>query len=339
LKKIIPIFLVLLTAAGAFFFFSRREKVEIQPCYSGSIESIQSNLAFQVSGKIKSVWTDDGERVEEGMLLAELDAALYETKYKESLAMLDQTRRNLERLNIQLDLLSGTLPEDVKQAKAGVRSAEATARTAEKDKARFDGLKETGAVSRKDWEAVNLKWETAEAQVSQAGAVLNQAKTGLKKIDLTRKEIQVMETQLRAVEAAVEATRLQLEYTRLHAPFAGIVATRNMEPGEVVTSGKEVLSLVDLKTVELKIYIGEEEIGKVTHGQDAEVKIDTYPGRIYPGKVSFISPEAEFTPKIIQTHKERVKLVYLVKILIPNPDFSLKPGMPADACFKGGDAS
>jgi HlyD family secretion protein len=124
---------------------------------------------------------------------------------------------------------------------------------------------------------------------------------------------------------------LQLSYTELTAPFEGIVTSRNVEIGEVITPGREVLTLADLSEVELKIYVDETEIGKVKPGQKAAVTIDTFPGKKYKGTISFISPEGEFTPKIIQTRKERVKLVYLVKILIPNPEVELKPGMPADA--------
>ena len=98
--------------------------------------------------------------------------------------------------------------------------------------------------------------------------------------------------------------------------------------------GQEVISISDLSEVDLKVFVDEIEIGKVKPDQRVDVKIDTFPDKTYQGTVSFISPEGEFTPKIIQTHKERVKLVYLVKIKIPNPDFELKSGMPADAWFR-----
>jgi HlyD family secretion protein len=107
-----------------------------------------------------------------------------------------------------------------------------------------------------------------------------------------------------------------------------------VEPGEVVSVGQEVISMADLSEVDLKVFVDETEIGRVKPGQRVDVKIDTFPDKIYPGRVAFISPEGEFTPKIIQTRKERVKLVYLVKIKIPNPDFELKSGMPADAWFR-----
>jgi RND family efflux transporter MFP subunit len=137
-----------------------------------------------------------------------------------------------------------------------------------------------------------------------------------------------------SAKAALDLTEIQLAYTELRAPFDGIIVSRNVEPGEVVSSGQEVLTLSDLSNVDLKVFVDETEIGKVKPGQAADVKIDTFPDKTYVGRVSYISPEGEFTPKIIQTHKERVKLVYLVKITIPNPNLELKTGMPADAWFK-----
>jgi HlyD family secretion protein len=94
------------------------------------------------------------------------------------------------------------------------------------------------------------------------------------------------------------------------------------------------MSLADLSVVDLKIYVEETAIGRVKPGQKVDVRVDTFPDKVYAGAVSFISPEGEFTPKIIQTRKERVKLVYLVKVSIPNPGFELKSGMPADAWLR-----
>jgi HlyD family secretion protein len=118
------------------------------------------------------------------------------------------------------------------------------------------------------------------------------------------------------------------------APIGGVIISRSIEPGETVNAGREVLSVADLTRVELKIFVPETQIGKVKPGQPAEVKIDSLPDKIFTGTVAFISPEGEFTPKIIQTQKERVKLVYRVKISIDNPRRELKAGMPADARLK-----
>ena len=148
------------------------------------------------------------------------------------------------------------------------------------------------------------------------------------------KEVEAAKAQIQAAQAAVELSEIQLSYSELRAPFSGIIVSRNLEPGEVVSVGQEVISVCDLSEVDLKVFVDETEIGRVRPGQQVEVRIDTFPDKPYTGHVTFISPEGEFTPKIIQTHKERVKLVYLVKIKISNPNLELKSGMPADAWFR-----
>jgi HlyD family secretion protein len=154
------------------------------------------------------------------------------------------------------------------------------------------------------------------------------------KIDLTEREVEAARAQVQYAEAALELAEIRLKNTELRAPFDGIITSRNVEPGEVATIGQEILTLSDLSKVDLKLFVDENEIGKVKPGQQVEVKTDTFPSKAYKGRVSYISPVGEFTPKMIQTRKERVKLVYLVKVTIPNPDLELKSGMPADAWFK-----
>jgi HlyD family secretion protein len=191
-----------------------------------------------------------------------------------------------------------------------------------------------GVVTEKERDSVKLSYDTAKSKLDDAEAALRQAKSNLKKIEATEQEIEAAVSQIRQAKAASEQSDIQLQYTRLLAPYNGIITSRNVEPGEVVSPGREVLTMADLSTVDLKIFVDETEIGKVKPGQDVDVKIDTFTNKVYKGKVTFISPEGEFTPKIIQTKKERVKLVYLVKVSIPNPSFELKSGMPADAWLR-----
>ena len=142
------------------------------------------------------------------------------------------------------------------------------------------------------------------------------------------------QAQIDFAKATLDQALIQFGYTKLLAPYDGIITSRNVEPGEVVSPGREVLTLSDLSRVDLKIFVDETEIAKVRPGQKVEVKVDAFKDKVYSGLVSYVSPEAEFTPKIIQTKKERVKLVYLVKVSLPNPAFELKTGMPADAYLK-----
>lgn len=252
---------------------------------------------------------------------------------------------------------TGFRRQEVEQARLTMEAARATMEDARKNKVRFDQLFLQKVVAERNKDAADLAYETSARQfertqeafnlleegfrkesieaarfrLAEAKAGLKLAGENLKKIDITQKEVAAATAQVEAASAALEVSEIQLAYTKLSSPFDGIMVSRNIEPGEIVAPGQEVFSISDLSRVDLKIFVGESEIGKIRPGQKARVKIDTFPSKSYTGSVSFISPEGEFTPKIIQTQKERVKLVYLVKIAIPNPDLELKTGMPADA--------
>ena len=122
----------------------------------------------------------------------------------------------------------------------------------------------------------------------------------------------------------------QLSYIVLYSPISGVVLVKSAETGEVVNSGTSILTLADIANVWVKAYIPETDLSRVKWGQEVIVKTDLRPQKEYRGRISFISSQAEFTPKQIQTEKERVTLVYRIKVDLPNPDHELKPGMPAD---------
>ncbi len=129
-------------------------------------------------------------------------------------------------------------------------------------------------------------------------------------------------------------SQIVLGYTVLRAPFSGVIQVRQAELGEIMVPGTPVVTLADLDHVWLRAYINETDIGKVRYAEAATVTTDTYPGRSYKGRVSFISANAEFTPKSVETHAERVTLVYRIRIDIDNPTHEPVPGMPADAMLQ-----
>jgi HlyD family secretion protein len=276
-------------------------------------------------------------------------------------AEVERVKASVQALQFQLaELEAGYRVQEVDQARYTYEQAQFALEEARKDKIRYDQLFERKIIAESDKDATDLKYEnalkgyerakkayelrkegyrkesiaTARAKLAEGRAALKQAKDNLKKIEVAEQEVKASKAQVLSAEAALELAKIQLKHTELRAPFNGILVSRNVEPGEVVSPGREVISLADLSKVDLKVFVGETEIGKVKPDQEVEVKIDTFPSKTYAGAVTYISPEGEFTPKIIQTHKERVKLVYLVKITIANPDLELKPGMPADAWFK-----
>ncbi len=333
-KIIVAIFVLLLIGVGLFVYFGQKEEQQSELFYSGTIEATHAELAFQVSGKVAAVRIREGQAVGQNQVLAELDPADYQARLNQANAIHESALRTVGQLQANLSVLKRTLPADVSKADAGLTTARVSLEDARKDKERYDQLFQRGVVSQKEWETMRLRYDTAAAKMEEAKATSRQAQSSLTRIESVEKEIEAARAQVKSAKAAAEQTELQLRYSKLTAPFNGVITSRNVEPGEVVTPSRQVLTLSDLATVDLKIFVGETEIGKVKPGQKAEVRVDTFPGKTYPGTVSFISPEGEFTPKVIQTHKERVKLVYLVKISIPNPRLELKSGMPADAWLR-----
>jgi HlyD family secretion protein len=145
-----------------------------------------------------------------------------------------------------------------------------------------------------------------------------------------KEDIEDARAQAQQAQVSLKLAETQLSYAVLYSPISGVVLVKSSEIGEVINPGTSVLTLADVNNVWLKAYISETDLGKVKWGQEVIVTTDLHPEKEYKGKISFISSQAEFTPKQIQTEKERVTLVYRIKIDIPNPDRELKPGMPAD---------
>ncbi len=333
-RIVIAVFIVLLVGVSAMVYFAQQRSNNGGMYYSGSIEAIQSNLAFQASGHVTIIQAEEGRAVKKGQVLAELDSAEYQARLDQAKAGLDKATMAKEQLEQLLTIFASTLPDDVKRAEANVSAARNTMLDAQKNNERFQQLFRQGVISEKERDSVKLGFDNALAKVNESDAAYQQSKSNLKKIDTTKKDIESAQAQIDFAKATLDQARIQLGYTKLIAPYDGIITSRNVEPGEVVSPGRQVLTLSDLSRVNLKIFVDETEIAKVRPGQKVEVKVDTFKDKVFSGLVSYISPEAEFTPKIIQTKKERVKLVYLVKVSLQNPAFELKTGMPADAYLK-----
>ena len=385
-KRLILIgLLALLAGIGVSVYWGQRKEGLTELYYSGTIEATQANLAFQVSGRVREVYFDEGQAVAKKQVLAELEQEEFKARWEQAQSDLMRFQEGLKQLETLLELNRKVLPAEVQRVEASVKALQSqlaeleagyrvqeveqaryayeqarfALEEARKDKTRFDRLFERQIIAEKDKDATDLRYETAlkqyerarqafellkegyrkesietaRSKLAEGRAALKQARENLKKIEATASEVQAAKAQVLSAQAALELADIQLSHCELSAPFQGVIVSRNVEPGEVVSPGQEVMSVADLSKVYLKVFVAETEIGMVKPGQPAEVKIDTFPARAYRGTVSYISPEGEFTPKVIQTHKERVKLVYLVKIIIPNPNLELKPGMPADAWF------
>jgi HlyD family secretion protein len=181
-------------------------------------------------------------------------------------------------------------------------------------------------------------WQQQVAAQQTRDQALTSAKQSHAALERDRALVGVAMRNVGAAEANVTAAadslrlaKITLDYTVLRAPFSGVILVRNAELGEAVQPGTPIVTLADLDHVWLRAYVNEIDLGKVAWGQPATVTADTWPGRHYAGRISFISSEAEFTPKSVESHAERVTLVYRIKIDVDNSQHQLKPGMPADA--------
>ncbi len=255
------------------------------------------------------------------------------------------------------ELKSGSRPQELQRALAEVREAKAVMDNAQADSARMEALYRDGGVSAQTRDAARTSFDVAaeryrnaverldmakegprqeeirraEADVLQARAAVLLAQTGELEVARKRQELATLQATILRDRAALAAGDAQLSYTVLTSPQAGVVLRKHVEPGEMIAAGTPAVTLADLENIWLKIYIPEPQLGRVKLGQAAEITTDSFHGKIYPGKITFINSEAEFTPKNVQTQEERVKLVFAVKISVANPDQELKPGMPADA--------
>jgi HlyD family secretion protein len=225
--------------------------------------------------------------------------------------------------------LAGSRRQDIEAAEQTVNDARADLEQKKKDYARYQALYEKDEIpgQARDQAATNVT--RAQAAYDRAQQVYNELVEGTRK-----EELAVELADVRQADQSLRLSQIELAYTVLRAPFSGVVLVRQAELGEVVSPGAPIVTLADLDHIWLRIYVPETDLGKVHWGQDVEVRTDTYPDKAYRGRISVISAEAEFTPKSVQTEKERVTLVYRVKVDVENPNHELKPGMPADAYIK-----
>lgn len=187
-------------------------------------------------------------------------------------------------------------------------------------------LFESNSITKRQLEETNTRYEVTKAQY-------NSAKENYSKIkNLARpEEIAQAKANYEKADAASKLIEKNIRDCFVTSPIKGTVVKSYIEKGETVSMLSSLAKITDLSIVELVIYVPENVLGKIKTGQKAEITTDSYAGKVYEGKVIFISPEAEFTPKNIQTKDERTKLVFAVKIEVPNPNNELKAGMPADA--------
>lgn len=286
---------------------------------SGNVEVTEVNAGFTLAGRIEQLLAEEGQRTNKGDRLGVLDGAEAELQVSRYTAALSEARTRTDALK------AGSRQQEVGQARAEVSSAEAELSKAEKDLERSDSLHKNGAISDQQLDEARKNRDTAFARHRKALEKLSLVKEGPRAED-----IKAAESAAAQAAAALKIAEERLKDTVIYAPLSGVILRKNREAGEVAAAGVPVYTIGDLGHPWIKVYVREERLGLVKLGQRAEITTDSYPGKKYEGTVTYISSDAEFTPKNVQTQEERVKMVFGVKVSVKNSNEELKPGMPAD---------
>ncbi|MBP1697697.1 MAG: uncharacterized protein H6Q41_2885 [Deltaproteobacteria bacterium] len=321
MKRIILIAVLVVIVAGLLFYFFTRDKKEGNDFIkiSGNIETTEVDVGFKIPGRIVSRFFEEGDWVDQGKVLGKLDDEDLRNRLEVARATLMSAQARLSKL------LAGSRPEEIREAEAAVNQAKSDLENKRAHYERIKPLFERGVIPRDSLDNAEAAFKIAKAAFERAMETYLLVKEGPRKEDIDDARAQVEQTQ-----ATVKLNETQLSYTTLYSPISGVVLVKSGEIGEVVNPGTSIVTLADIENVWLKAYIPETDLSKIKWGQEVLVTTDLRPKKEYKGKISFISSQAEFTPKSIQTEKERVTLVYRIKVDIPNRDRELKPGMPAD---------
>jgi len=316
-RVLIPVILVAITI---FAYLAWRDGDDGTLVASGTVEATEAMLGFQAPGRIAVISVNEGDSVRQGQEIASLDRAETEARHRQAAAQADAARAILAELE------AGSRPEEIAQARALRDAARERMEDATRDLERATTLFEGGALSREAQDKARTNAEVARNQLRQAEEQLRLAEAGPR-----AERIMAQRAQVAQADAAVQSIDATLNNMIIRPAFDGTVTVRHREPGETVPAGAPVLTVMNREDRWVRIFVPETRIGAVRLGQKAEITADTYPEKTYQGEVRFISSEAEFTPKSVQTTEERVKLVYAVKVQITGDEsHDLKPGLPAD---------
>ncbi len=266
---------------------------------------------------------------------------------------IEEARAAVERARAQLDdLLAGSRREEIEQARQNLKSTIATREWAERDFRRAEELFGKELIAAQEVDRARQAYQVAVAQERsaqehlelvltgprpyQAEAARAQLKAAQDRLNLLLvgprpHQVEALRAQLSQAQAALALAQSRLKETVIVAPVSGVVLRKNLEMGETANPGVSILTLVDPNDLWLRAYVPETEIARIKVGQPARIKVDAFKDRAFSGRIVDIASEAEFTPKNVQTQKERVNLVFRIKIGVDNPEGTLKPGMPADA--------
>jgi len=326
LPKAVPALLLIAGIAGVLI-FRHEQELSKRLTFYGNVDIRQIQTAFYSTGRIQQMLAREGDAVTNGQLIAELDATRYEAAAAKAEAQVAMQQQVVARM------LAGSRPEEIVQAQARAREAEAALTDALQKQVRAQALAKEEYVSQQQLDDARTAVDTKRANLEAVRQSAELAVLGPRKEDIA-----AAQAQLSVYEAALKLAKQELADSKLYAPADGIIQNRILEPGDMASPQSPVYTLALNNPVWVRAYVPEPDLGKISAGLRAEVRTDSFPGKVYEGWVGYISPSSEFTPKQVETTDLRTRLVYQVRIYVKNPQNELRLGMPATVKILTGSA-
>ncbi len=286
---------------------------------AGTVEVREVSVTTREHGTLGEFRVGEGDRVGKGDVVARLVRADLQAQAEQDIEGSARARALLA------DLKSGARPQEIREAEAAYGAARTRYDLAQGDFVRFSALYGEKVIAKKEMDDVTARRDLAKSDLEAARQRLSLVRAGARPDVLKAQAAEV-----RRIEALHRVTMARISDTVLVAPLGGVILSKNYEEGEFVPAGAVLATLADLSDCWVKVYLPSTVLGRLNPGQAAEVRVDSFPGRAFQGRVRKISDRAEFTPRQSLTTEERANLVFAVEVAVDNPDGVLKPGMPAD---------
>jgi HlyD family secretion protein len=283
----------------------------------GNIDIRDANLAFNEQERIAEIFVEEGDRVKKGQVLARLQTHRLEAQIQEAEAQIAAQQEVVKRLE------AGTRPQEIEQARAEVAAVKATVRNSMLNFERISKTSGAGATSQQALDNARAQLDVDQAQLKVKEKALNLALEGPRKEDIA-----AAKNTLEALKASLSLLKIRLADMTLISPSPGIIRNRILEPGEMASPNQPVVTLALTDPKWVRAYVPEPDLGRINLGMKAKILSDSFPDQSFEGWIGFISPVAEFTPKVVETEDLRTKLVYEVRVFVHDSEDLLRLGMP-----------
>jgi HlyD family secretion protein len=283
----------------------------------GNIDIRKANLAFNEQERIDQVLVEEGDRVTEGQVLARQQTNRLEAQIREIQAKIAAQQEVVKRFE------AGTRPQEIEQARAEVAAARAQVKNTMKSYERIRQTSEAGATSQQALDNIRAQLDVDQAQLTVKEKALNLALEGPRKEDVA-----AAKNNLETLKASLSLLKIRLADMTLTSPSAGVIQNRILEPGEMASANRPVVTMALTDPKWVRAYVPEPDLGRINLGMKAEILSDSFPNQKFEGWIGFISPVAEFTPKTVETEDLRTKLVYEVRVYVHDSKDLLRLGMP-----------